>query len=394
MIVKTNVKLNLGLSVLRKRADGFHDIETLFVPCFDFGDTIEIITGDDYSRSSAALFAKYGAPDGRFDASTGSVTGRLSDRQEASVGEPVEPTRLNESAKEDGKETTLSGNVTASEDGRLVQGISEDGKLMITIAREEGVDWNPLKDLCAKAYNILAQDFDLPPVKIFLEKKAAVGAGLGGGSADAAFTLKALNELCGLNLSEQRLSEYAAKLGSDCAFFVFNRPMIGSGRGEILEPYDIDLSEYEIKVLIPEGIVISTAEAYKGIVPRESLKPGCFDTSENSDHRRLIDQSMTESSEEYQDLPGKRMMSGQQESKQTGDPKSSPTTSPTRLSDLKTVLAMPISEWKDNLVNDFEATVFKAHPELAAIKQSLYDSGAVYASMSGSGSALFALYRK
>ena len=76
MIVKTNVKLNLGLSVLRKRADGFHDIETLFVPCFDFGDTIEIITGDDYSRSSAALFAKYGAPDGRFDASAGSATGK------------------------------------------------------------------------------------------------------------------------------------------------------------------------------------------------------------------------------------------------------------------------------------------------------------------------------
>ena len=88
---------------------------------------------------------------------------------------------------------------------------------------------------------------------------------------------------------------------------------------------------------------------------------------------------MTESSEEYQDLPGKRMMSGP---------------SPTGLSDLKTVLAMPVTEWKDNLVNDFEATVFKAHPELAAIKQSLYDSGAVYASMSGSGSALFALYRK
>lgn len=379
MIVKTNVKLNLGLSVLRKRADGFHDIETLFVPCFDFGDIIEIITGDDYSRTSAAMFAKYGAPNERFGASTGSATGKLSDQQEASVGEPVEPTGLNESAKEDGKETTLSGNVTASEDGRLVQGISEDGKLMITIAREEGVDWNPLKDLCAKAYNILAQDFDLPPVKIFLEKKAPVGAGLGGGSADAAFTLKALNELCGLNLSEQRLSEYAARLGSDCAFFVFNRPMLGSGRGEVLEPYDIDLSEYEIKVLIPEGIAVSTAEAYKGITPRESLKSGCFDTSENSGHRRLIDQSMTESSEEYQDLPEKRMMSGP---------------SPTGLSDLKTVLAMPVTEWKDNLVNDFEATVFKAHPELAAIKQSLYDSGAIYASMSGSGSALFALYRR
>ena len=402
MIVKTNVKLNLGLSVLRKRADGFHDIETLFVPCFDFGDTLEIITGDDYSRTSASLFAKYGSLDRRFDKLSdqqtqrlaGLVTDELSDSQEASVGSTSSPTGFNESAKEGEKETTLSGNVTASEDGRLVQGISEDGKLMITIAREEGVDWNPLKDLCAKAYNILAQDFDLPPVKIFLEKKAPVGAGLGGGSADAAFTLKALNELCGLNLSEQRLSEYAAKLGSDCAFFVFNRPMIGSGRGEILEPYDIDLSEYEIKVLIPDGIAVSTSEAYKGIVPRGSMKSGCFDTSENSDHRRLIDQSMTESSEEYQDLPGKRMMSGQQESKQTGDPKSSPTTSPTRLSDLKTVLAMPISEWKDNLVNDFEATVFKAHPELAVIKQSLYDSGAVYASMSGSGSALFALYRK
>lgn len=323
MIVKTNVKLNLGLNVLRKRADGFHDIETLFVPCFDFGDTLEIVTGDDHSRTSAALFSKYGGQDGRF--------GKLCDQQEASVGEPVEPTDLHESAKEG---AVLSGNVTASDDGRLVQGMSKDGKLMITIAREEGVDWNPLKDLCAKAYSILAQDFELPPVKIFLEKKAPVGAGLGGGSADAAFTLKVLNEICGLNLDKQKLAEYAARLGSDCAFFVFNRPMIGSGRGEILEPYDIDLSDYEIKVLIPEGVAVSTAEAYKGIVPRES--------------------SLS----------------------------------------VKDVLVMPVAEWKDNLVNDFEATVFKAHPELAAIKQSLYDSGAVYASMSGSGSALFALYKK
>ena len=189
MIVKTNVKLNLGLSVLRKRADGFHDIETLFVPCYDFGDTLEIITGDDYSRTSAALFAKYGAPAGHFDASTSSATDKLSDWQEALVGEPVEPTELSESAKDEEKGADLPGNVAASYDGRLVQGISEDGKLMITIAREEGVDWDPLKDLCAKAYNILAQDFDLPPVKIFLEKEAPVGAGLGGGSADAAFTV-------------------------------------------------------------------------------------------------------------------------------------------------------------------------------------------------------------
>ena len=159
MILRTNVKLNFGLNVIRKRPDGYHDIETLFVPCHEFGDTLEVISGDDYSRTSSALFARYG--------------------------------------------------------DSPVQGISEDGKLMITIAREEGIDWDPLKDLCSKAYYLLAEDFKLPPVKIFLEKKAPVGAGLGGGSADAAFTLKALNELCCLGLSDGKLSEYASRLGSD-----------------------------------------------------------------------------------------------------------------------------------------------------------------------------------
>lgn len=336
MIVKTNVKLNLGLSVLRKRADGFHDIETLFVPCFDFGDTLEIIAGDDYSRTSAALFAEYGGHDG--------CVGKFCDQKENEVD--------------------------------LAQGISEDGKLMITIARKEGVDWNPMKDLCAKAYNVLAQDFDLPPVKIFLEKNAPVGAGLGGGSADAAFTLKALNELCGLGLSGQRLSEYASRLGSDCAFFIFNRPMIGSGRGEVLEPYDIDLSEYEIKVLIPEGVSVSTAEAYKGIVPRETRRDGSGEQASTGSPERC---------DRFSEQPGNPVVSHHSP---TGLGKPAETTG------LKSVLAEPVSEWKDLLVNDFEATVFKAHPELAAIKQSLYDSGATYASMSGSGSALFALYKK
>ena len=285
MVLQTNVKLNFGLSVLRKREDGYHDLETLFVPCHEFGDTLEVITGDDYSRTSASLFRHLG--------------------------------------------------------DELAQGISEDGKLMITIARKEGVDWNPLKDLCAKAYFLLANDFQLPPVKIFLEKKAPVGAGLGGGSADAAFTLKALNELCDLGLSDEKLSEYASKLGSDCAFFVWNRPMIGTGRGEILEPFDLNLDGYVVKVLVPEGISVSTAEAYRGIVPRCSNDGG--------------------------------------------------TTAP---SEFKAILRRPIEEWKGLLVNDFEATVFKAHPELEAIKQSLYDSGAVYAAMSGSGSALFGIYRK
>ena len=280
MITNPNVKINLGLNVLRKREDGFHDLETLFVPYFGISDTLEIIVGDDYSRTSAALFAKYG-------------------------GAPM-----------------------------VVQGISEDGKLMITIARAEGVDWDPLKDLTAKAYNILSEDFDLPPVKIFLEKTSPVGAGLGGGSADAAFALKMLNELCSLGLTEDSLAAYASRLGSDCAFFIYNRPMIGEGRGEILTEYPIDLSQYDLQVLTPEGVAVSTKDAYGGIKPH------------------------------LPELP------------------------------LRDVLARPVEEWNGLLVNDFEDTVFAKYPELAAIKRSLYDSGAVYASMSGSGSALFALYRK
>ena len=306
MITNPNVKINLGLNVLRKREDGFHDLETLFVPYFGICDTLEIITGDDYSRTSAALFAKYGEG---VPASQGSV------KPEGIFGVETEE-------------------VTAP---RIVQGISEDGKLMITIARAEGVDWDPLKDLCAKAYMLLATDFELPSVKIFLEKTSPVGAGLGGGSADAAFTLKMLNEMCSLSLSEQQLAEYASRLGSDCAFFIYNRPMIGEGRGEILADYagcpDFT-NEYDLQVITPAGIHVSTAEAYGGIVP-----------------------SIPEIS-------------------------------------LREALAKPIELWNAVVVNDFETTVFAKHPELAAIKRSLYDTGAVYASMSGSGSALFAIYRR
>lgn len=314
MISTPNVKINLGLNILRKREDGFHDLETLFVPYFGIHDTLEIITGDDYSRTSAALFAKYG--DG-VPASQGSI------KPEGVFG--VE---------------TQEGTAP-----KIVQGISEDGRLMITIARAEGVDWNPLKDLCAKAYMMLAEDFELPAVKIFLEKTSPVGAGLGGGSADAAFALDMLNQLCGLGLSQQQLAVYASRLGSDCAFFVYNRPMIGEGRGEILSEFSLEHLDYgqatdscralyDLQVITPAGIAVSTAEAYGGITPQ---------------------------------LPEKS---------------------------LREVLTRPVEEWDGMLVNDFEATVFSRHPELAAIKRSLYDSGAVYASMSGSGSALFAIYRK
>ena len=302
MITRPNVKINLGLNVLRKREDGFHELDTLFVPYFGICDTLEIVVGDDYSRTSAALFAKYG-PD-----------------QLAHSQASVKP------------EGVFGVERPDSDSPKLVQGISEDGKLMITIAREEGVDWDPLKDLCAKAYMILADDFELPPVKIFLEKTSPVGAGLGGGSSDAAFALKMLNELCSLNLSQEQLASYAAKLGSDCAFFIYNSPMRGQGRGEILTPYDLDLSSYTVQVITPAGISVSTKDAYGGIRPH------------------------------LPELP------------------------------LTEVLAKPIEEWDGALVNDFEETVFAKYPELAAIKRSLYECGAVYASMSGSGSALFGIF--
>ena len=281
MVCHPPVKINLGLNVLRKRPDGFHDLETLFIQSGQFRDSLEVIKADDWSRSLAELGGLY-------------------------------PTEC------------------------IAQDISPDGKLMITVARREGVDWPVLKDLCAKAYFLLDGDFGLPPVKIYLEKKSPVGAGLGGGSADAAYCLKMLNELCGLGLEREQLLPYAARLGSDCALFLYDCPVFGEGRGEVLRPFSLPIGiggEYRLEIVVPEGISVSTAEAYRGIVPA---------------------------------IPEIR---------------------------LEEALKRPVKEWKDLIVNDFEKSVFKEHPQLAAIKQSLYDSGAVYAAMSGSGSALFAIYR-
>lgn len=309
MISYPNVKVNLGLNVLRKRPDGYHDLETLFLPYHEIHDVLEIVSGDDYSRTSAGIFSRYGHPDG--------LCGDFGDAPQ------------------------------------LVQSVSPDGKVMVTIARKEGVDWEPIEDLCAKAYRALDADFDLPPVKIYLEKLSPVGAGLGGGSADAAFAVRMLDGIFSIGLDGEKMALYASSLGSDCAFFIYNKAMTGEGRGEILTPFSLGGMKildtegnllagepdgtgnvFELKVIVPEGISVSTADAYRGIVP------------------------------------------------------SVPETS------LQEVLSMPVESWKENLKNDFESTVFAKYPQLEAIKRSLYDSGAVYASMSGSGSALFALYRK
>lgn len=284
MVTHPHVKINLGLDVLRKRQDGFHDIETVFVPSHQFCDTLEIVRADDCSTTLFPMMSGY-----------------------------------------------------SREEGQLVQAISDDGKVMVTIAKRDGVDWDPLDDLTVKAYRLLDSRFSLGPVKIFLEKTSPVGAGLGGGSSDAAYALSMMDSIFELGLGREALSGYASMLGSDCAFFLHDRPMFGSGRGEILSGYELPADfhdRYEIRIVAPEGIHVSTADAYRGIVP---------------------------------EVPGTPLLSR---------------------------LALPVVEWKDNVFNAFETTVFRKYPALSRLKASLYDSGAIYASMSGSGSAFFAIYRR
>ena len=188
----------------------------------------------------------------------------------------------------------------------------------------------PEKNLCVKAFRLLQERYHLPEVALRLEKKIPSGAGLGGGSADAAWVLKMTNELFNLHISNDLLKEYAAKLGSDVAFFIDNAPSYATGKGEILSPISLDLSEKVISVFKPE-VSVSTAEAYAHVTP----------------------------------LPGRPS--------------------------LKKLIKEPINRWKYLIVNDFEKSVFPKYPILSEIKNKYYELGADYASLSGSGSALFAI---
>lgn len=261
MVTHPNAKINIGLDVLNKRPDGFHNLESLFVPYYGLQDTLEITESSKFK-------------------------------------------------------------VEIIRDGRVMDG-SRPG------------DWDPRKDLTVKAWELLRKECGIGAVSIRLEKNIPVGAGLGGGSADAAFALVMLSEMFDLFLPDTLLEIFAAELGSDCPFFIYNRPMFVSGRGEVLEPMDVPALEgHELRVVIPEGVSVSTKEAYSGIRPA---------------------------------IPA---MS------------------------LRDALAGDIGTWKDNVKNDFEPTVFAAHPGLADIKQRLYNDGAVYAAMSGSGSAMFGIFKK
>ena len=195
-------------------------------------------------------------------------------------------------------------------------------------------------NLCIKAYYLLKKEFaHLPPVQMHLHKSIPVGAGLGGGSADGAFTLKLINKKFDLSLSEKQLTEYALQLGSDCPFFILNRTCIATGRGELLKQIEIDLSAYKILIVHP-GIHISTAWAFT----------------------QLSEFRLRREPDSYKSI--------------------------------SKIIQQPISTWKEELLNDFEEAVFSQCPEIKKIKDELYNAGAVYSSMSGSGSAVYGIFKK
>lgn len=260
MITFPCAKINLGLNIVNKRPDGYHNLETVFYP-IPLTDALEIKYMDEKFPSESPCDLK------------------------------------------------ITGN---------------------------DVDCNEEDNLVIKAYQLLAADFQLPRVHAHLVKRIPTQAGLGGGSSDAAYMIRLLDERFRLNIGIPEMERYAAKLGADCAFFITADPSYAEGIGDVLMPVDVPgagLGGYYLAVVKP-SVAVSTRDAYAAIVPKTPAKC-CRD-----------------------------------------------------------IVRQPIETWKDELVNDFEAPIFAMHPELAAIKQSLYDAGAVYAAMSGSGSALFGIFRE
>ena len=253
MIVFPNAKINIGLRIGGKRADGYHNLQTVFYPV-PLYDVLEIIP-----------------------------------------------------------------NLYGKQDSFTQSGIPSDIPFQ--------------HNLVNKAIHLLrAKNYEIPPLDIHLHKNIPMGAGLGGGSADAAFTLKILNKLFRLNISDEKLSGYSLQLGSDCPFFILNKPASASGRGDELQPISLSLKDYNIVLILPQ-IHVSTAEAFK-----------------------LLQNFSTDNPAEY--------------------------------------LTLPVEDWKNHVLNDFEIPVFNMHPQLAEIKEELLNKGAVFAAMSGTGSALYGIFKE
>lgn len=254
MITFPNAKINLGLNITEKRADGYHNLETIFYPV-QIEDALEIC---DLEEKNLAY------------------------------------------------------------------------KLHISGVEIEGKDED---NLVVKAYELLKREYELPPVEIYLHKHIPSGAGLGGGSSDAAFMLKLLNEKFNLQLAATILETYAASLGADCAFFIKNKPVFATGIGNLFESIELNMGKLYI-VIVKPNIFVSTRDAFSLIKPA---------------------------------IP---------------------------VVSIKNIITRPVEDWKELLINDFEKSVFHTHPEIKAIKDKLYNEGAVYASMSGSGSSVFGLFHQ
>lgn len=194
-----------------------------------------------------------------------------------------------------------------------------------------GIPGRTEDNLCLKGYDLLRQDFDLPPVHLHLHKHIPIGAGLGGGSSDAAFFIKLMNKEFSLGLSNEQMRNYARQLGADCAFFIEGKPVYAFGKGDEFEDVELDLSAYHLALVMPPAHV-STAEAYRGVKPRPADRP------------------------------------------------------------LKELITLPVAEWKHFIRNDFEESVFKNHAVIRGVKSALYEAGALYACMSGSGASVFGIF--
>ncbi|MCM1292865.1 MAG: 4-(cytidine 5'-diphospho)-2-C-methyl-D-erythritol kinase [Bacteroides sp.] len=251
MVVFPNAKINIGLNIVAKRSDGYHDIESVMVPVM-WRDILEITPSET-------------------DQTTLVVTGRA-------------------------------------------------------------IYCTPEQNIVMRAYNALKQLVDIPAVDIHLRKVIPDGAGLGGGSADASFTLMVLNDLFQLGFTKEALAQVASGIGADCPFFIYNSPMLATGTGTTLKPFDMSSLRDRSIVIVKPGIYVSTREAYAGTKPNR----------------------------------------------------------PTH--ELTTSLSEDISTWKDTVVNDFEASFSNKYKTFSAIKNKLYNSDALYASMSGSGSAMYGIF--
>ena len=328
MILRANCKINLGLDILRRRPDGFHDLETVMFPVAGLYDEVEI------TRTGVGEAAHGVSATARVDGA-GGVSGitRVDGTTRAEgVGARFVP--ASDAAPIFGAAPT-SGAVHIPDAGAVgMRGAASalsgaDG----VVFRCEGlaVDCPPEANICLRAFRLMQRRYGVDGVTIRLDKRVPFGAGLGGGSADGTAVLLGLDRLFGLNLPEEELIALAAELGSDTAFFVRNAPQLCKGRGEVMEPFALDLSGMTLVIVKPDDSV-STREAYAGVRPRVPETP------------------------------------------------------------LAERLRRPVAEWQRLITNDFEESVFAAHPAIRAAKERLLAEGAVFAAMSGSGSAVFGLF--